>query len=321
MRDEVREKELLAELFRLRGVEYAKCWWPVEVCTEPAIRAHSVQNATALDLLSEDGHVIAPVVRLHAGARPDVTLERVGRNRATTFAGLCSAHDHKLFAPMEKAVLNLQDVHHRFLLAYRATYYETHATAAAAAVVQAGYLKSADLGITPRDVPSRAGMFSVERMIVAYETWKYKSRLDEAYLEERFDALEHDLLELRVNRPTLAASVLFALDDVDRGDDVVRVCLTILPVSDTLTYALLSYLPEDAPLARASLTRVLDSQGSYQKYELSRRLINHAQNFVLAPSFVRSWSSKRKETITDLFKRTVFLNDFAFDDPDLTLFE
>lgn len=321
MRDEAQHKELLAELFRLRGAEFAKCWWPAETCREPAIRAHSVQNATALDLLSEDGHVIAPVVRLHAGAAPDIKLQRVGRNRATTFAGLCASHDQQLFAPIEKGALNLQDSFHRFLLAYRAAYYENHATAAAAVLVQSGYLKSTALGINPRDVPSRAGIYAVQRMIVAYETWKYKSRLDEAYLEGRFDALDHDLLELRVSRPTLAASVLFSLDDVARGDDVVRVCLTILPTSETLTCALMSYLAEDAPLARASLARVLDSQGSNQQYELSRRLINHAQNFVLAPSFVRSWTPKREDTITSLFTRTVFENDFDFHDVDLTLFQ
>jgi len=321
MREKARHGELLAELFRLRGSEFAKCWWPVDSCSNQAIRAHSVQNARAFDLLCEEGHVIAPVLRLRAGNGPDISLERVGRNRATTFLGLCSIHDQQLFAPIEKHALDIHDQRHQFLLAYRATYYETHATAAAAVLLQSGYRKTTDLGINPHDAPSRAGMAAVERMVVSYETWKYKSILDEAYLEGRFDALEHDLLELRVNRPTIAASVLFSLDDVERGDDVVRVCLTVLPVEPTLTYALLSYLPQDAALARASLTRVLDSHGNYQQYELSRRLLNHGQNFVLAPSFVASWSATRLETVTDLFRRTIFHNDLDFDDPGLTLFE
>lgn len=321
MRDKAKQMELVAEMFRLRGSEFAKCWWPAEQCPNPAIRAHSVQNAVALDLLSEEGHVIAPVLRLSVETGPDISLERVGRNRATTFLGLCSNHDEQLFAPIEKSALNVHNPTHQFLLAYRAAYYETHATAAAAVVLQSGYRKSTDLGINPRDEPSRAGMAAVERMVMAYETWKYKSILDEAYLEDRFDALEHDLITLRVSRPTLAASVLFSLDDVVRDDDVVRVCLTIIPVEPTVTYALLSYLPEDAGLARASLARVLESEGLYQRYELSRRILNHGQNFVLAPSFVGSWSAARLETITDLFKRTVFHNDFEFDDLGLTLFE
>lgn len=253
MRGESQHKELVAELFRLRGGEFAKCWWPADSCVNSAIRAHSVQNANVLDLLSEDGHVITPVIRLGAGARPDISLERVGRSRATTFLGLCSKHDEQLFAPIEKRALDVRDRQHQFLLAYRAVYYETHATAAAAVLVQSGYRKTTDLGINPNDTPSRAGMAAVERMMMAYETWKYKSILDEAYLEGRFDAMEHDIIELHVTRPTLAASVLFSLDDVEGRDDVVRVCLTVLPIEPTRTYALLSYLPHDAALARASL--------------------------------------------------------------------
>lgn len=164
-------------------------------------------------------------------------------------------------------------------------------------------------------------MAAVERMAVAYETWNYKSVLDDAYLQGRFDAMEHDLVELRVARPTLAASVLFSLDDVERPDDVVRVCLTVVPTEPTRTYALLSYLPHDAALARAALSRLLNSEGGYQKYELSKRILNHAQNFVLAPAFVASWSASRLATISDLFRRTIFHNELDFDDPCLTLFE
>lgn len=321
MRDEAKRMELVAEIFRLRGTEFAKCWWPEQPCANSAIRAHSVQNAVALDLLSEEGHVIAPVLRLGLETGPDISLERVGRNRATTFLGLCASHDEQLFAPIEKSALNFGNPTHRFLLAYRAVYYETHAAATAAVVVQSGYRRSTELGISPRDEPSPAGMAAVERMVAAYETWKYKSVLDEAYLARRFDALEHDLITLRVSRPTLAASVLFSVDDVVRGDDIVRVCLTVIPVEPTLTYALFSYLPDDAGLARASLSRVLQSDGAYQQYELSRRLLNHAQNFVLAPSFVGTWPAARLEAITTLFKRTLFQNDFDFDDPHLALFE
>lgn len=315
------EKELVAELFRLRGREFAKCWWPADSCAAPAIRAHSVQNASALDLLAEDGHVVTPVLRLGAGARPEISLERVGRSRASTFLGLCAKHDEQLFAPIEKRGLDVHDLQHRFLLAYRAAFYETHATAAAAVLVQSGYRKTTELGINPSDEPSRAGMAAVERMAISYETWNYKSVLDKAHVQGRFDALEHDLVELRVARPTLAASVLFSLDDVEGPDDVVRVCLTVVPTLPTRTYALLSYLPHDAALARAALSRVLNSGGEYQKYELSKRILNHAQNFVLHPAFVASWSAKRLATISDLFRRTIFRNELDFDDPDLTLFE
>ena len=318
--DDPRRKELLNSVFQLRGSEFSRCLWPDMSCTQPAIRAHSVQNATALDLLAEDGHVIAPVLRLSARTGPRIELRRVGRNRATTFAGLCATHDQEIFAPIETTSLDLSEVEHRFLLAYRATFYELHSTLRAGAMTQAGYLESARLGLSPRDQPSPIGMFAVTRMMLAWHTWQYKAHLDLAYLENKYDSLEHDLIELTVTKPTVAASALFSLDDVERGDDIVRVCITVLPVAKERTVALLSYLPGDAGRARLALDRVLSTKGPYQQYELSRRLINHCENFVLAPSFVESWSKDRRQLVIDLFTRTLGKNDLDFEDERLTLF-
>ena len=125
-----KQNELLKTMFALKASPLEKCFWPTE-CPNPAIRAHSVQNATALALLEEGGHVVAPTIRLDAERGPIVDLTKVGRNRATTFAGLCSEHDRMAFAPIELGKLDLQSPEHLFLLAFRATFYEVHATASA----------------------------------------------------------------------------------------------------------------------------------------------------------------------------------------------
>jgi hypothetical protein len=78
-----KRKELLDSLFAIKGSTFAKCFWPVG-CQKPAIRAHSVQNATALSLLEEKGHLITPTIRLDARRGPIIDLNKVGRNRATT---------------------------------------------------------------------------------------------------------------------------------------------------------------------------------------------------------------------------------------------
>jgi hypothetical protein len=289
-------------------------------CAEPAIRAHSVQNARVLDLLAKDGHVVAPNLRIDAHRGPSIDLKSVGRNRATTFAGLCSSHDRSIFAPIETAPIDLQDREHLFLLAYRATFYEVHATAAVAVQFQGFYQKRVELGIDPKSDLSPAGWFATERLMVAYETFQYKSIFDEAYIARNFDALEHDLITLDVERPTLAACTLFSTGTSEARDDLTRICMTILPLNKTRTIALLSYLPEDAGRARAELSRVLSSSGAYQKYELSRRLLNHCQNFVLAPTFVDSWTPEKRSRIIDLFARTVDTIDLDYEDADLQLF-
>lgn len=47
----------ISEFFKTMKVRFNKCLEPGLSCSEPAIRAHSVQNATALGLIAEENHV------------------------------------------------------------------------------------------------------------------------------------------------------------------------------------------------------------------------------------------------------------------------
>jgi hypothetical protein len=315
-----RRNELLRTMFKLVGTEFSRCFAPPSLCPEEAIRAHSVQNARCLELLAHNGHVVAPVLRLDARTGPSIDLTRVGRNRATTFTGLCREHDRNIFAPIETAAVDLDSPEHRFLLAYRATFYEIHATCAAAWQVQTSYLTRVELGFDPKDQPSDAGLFATDRMMVACETFRYKEAFDEAFLVREYSSLAHDVLLFDVAQPTLAACALFSLDHAPRADDLVRVCLNILPLDSTRTAAVFSYMQTDAPRARAGLDRILSSSGHHQRYELSRRLLNSCQNFVLSPVYVATWSDEKRQAIVRYFVRTALQDDFSVEDPNLFLF-
>lgn len=331
------QKKLLKAMFRHKGKEYRRCLWPDLNCGKPAIRAHSVQNAGVLDLIASDGHVVAPTIRIDAERGPIFDLALVGRNRATTFSGLCADHDREIFAPIETAGLDMSNPEHRFLLAYRATYYELHASFAAAVLIQSGYLERLKLGLDPKDSPSPAGLLAVQRMIAAWQMWRYKFAFDKAYLSRRFDSITHDVITLEVAQPTLAASAVFAVGDrmqkgkwwrrqwqrwhhQESGADWVGVCLTVLPLSRERTIALLSYLPGDVDQAHRELQPLFTSRGERQKFVLSRLILNHCQNFALAPDFVNSWSAEKRKTIIDLFRRTVFQKEPTFEHPELNLF-
>lgn len=321
MDQKAKRKASLQALFASRASTFARCFEPRLQCDRPAIRAHSIQNAGALELLAEDGHVITPALRIDAKHGPSVHFDRVGRNKATTFAGLCAMHDTEIFAPIEKGSINLTNTEHQFLLAYRAAFYEVHATVAAAAQVQEVHLKRVEADIDPKDVPTPHGIFALERMYTAWLTYQYKANFDEAYLEQRFDDLVNDVLLFDVEEPTLAASALFSLGRSQHDDNaMVGVCVTVLPVTRTQTAVLLSYLPRDAERARAELGRVLSASGVHQKYEVSRLLLSHCQNFVLSPSFVASWSTEKRTAILDLFTRTIFDSDLSIESEHLMLF-
>jgi hypothetical protein len=321
MTGRVPSKASLAALFEARRAKLARCFAPPMTCVQPAIRAHSIQNAGVLDLLSENGHVVAPVLRLDPKTGPSVQLKRVGRNQATTFAGLCSEHDASIFEPIEKSPLDLSNPEHRFLLAYRTTHYELHATGSVASQVQTFHAQRVELGLEPQNEATPSSIFAVERLYVSWLTFRYKAELDMAYLERRFDILEHELLILDVDAPTLAASSFFSLGTREEDHrDLIGVCATIAPVSAERTAVLISYLPRDAAYVRATYARVLSATGEQQKYEVSRMILNHAENFVLAPSFVDSWTTTKTSAVLDLFLRTLIEPDFGIEDRDFMLF-
>jgi hypothetical protein len=321
MLSDQQRKALLNTMFRVRGSEFNRCFAPPPFCPRPAIRAHSVQNARALDLLVEDGHIITPNLHLTAGAPPEIDWARVGRNRATTFSGLCEDHDREIFGPIEAGRLLLPNPEQQFLLAYRATFYEVHATCAAAWQIQTAYQKRVELGVDPPDQPSEAGLFATQRIVIAHDTFRYKEIFDDAYLRRDFGVLDHDWFLLDVRRPTGAACALFSLDHAHNGDDVVHVCLNILPLDAAQTLVQFSYTKPDATLARAELQNVLAASGDLQTYELSRRLLNSCQNFVLSPSYVSGWTPSKRKAILDYFVRTLLYDDFGHQNPDLLLFE
>lgn len=313
------EFTLREAFFEIWGGSFARCSAPGENCDEPAIRAHSVQNARCLDLLARDGHLIQFTLSFDKAA-PRAVFREIGRNRATTFTGLCSPHDATLFAPIDTQPLDHSDPEQLFLLGYRAVLRELHATWEVGVKSQEVYERLVEAGRLPGDGPSPAGMYAVERLMVAYETHLYKVSLDKAYLERDFDFLRHDVLRITGRRPSLAAAAMFSLDGVVVDDDVARTSLTILPLSAGETVVVLSYTQRDAAAVRGALDRVLGAIGAHQRYELSRLLLNSCENFVVAPAFYDTWSQEKREAIAAYFSRTILKDDLSVEDELLHLF-
>jgi hypothetical protein len=273
-----------------------------------------------LDQLARGGQVIGLTQSVSLDKGPQIQFGLVGRNQATTFTGLCSRHDDLIFGPIEKNELNLADPEQLFLLAYRAAYRELHATMEGAAKVQAGYRERVARGLDPKDSPSPAGLLAVERMMVSWVTFKYKSLLDTAYAESDFAQMAHDLVSLDVERPTVAACTLFSVDHIHVRDDVLRIHLNVLPIGPTRTEVLFSYLQSDASPARAFLDRILRSQNLHQRYELSRLILNSCENFVLSPDYFDMWTEEKKRTVQTYFVRTLLKSDLGYESSDLYLF-
>jgi hypothetical protein len=312
--------ELVRHLFDSVSSGMERCLAPGMNCKKPAIRAHSVQNSNVIDLLEENGHVKGLSMRMDKDQGPILSIGDVGRNKATTFMGLCSEHDNEIFNPIESCPLNIEDHEHLFLCAYRAVLKELHAVMEAAVRLQSTYIKRVDLGIDSGEEPGAAGLLATQRMIISYETYLYKEHFDKMLVSKNFHGLNHDTIITRHEQPTLAVCSLFSLDGLDNGEDCVRVALNVLPMNKQETLVLFSYLPKDSELARFSLAPIINSTGHYQKYLLSKLILNSCENFILSPSHYTSWSAQKEKTILEYFKHTILKSDHTIENADLFLF-
>lgn len=310
--------EDLQRFFKMAKWRFEKCLEPHMTCPEKAVRAHSIQNARVFDLLSDKNHVLMFGLHL-SNERPRVQLKKIGRNEASTFPGFCSQHDAEIFRELDTKRLDLSDEEQLFLLAYRSITRELHATMEAASKIQSAYLGRVERGWDRADEPSDAGIFAVQKMVIAWETWRYRYRtFDKALLSRRFDEVDHDIIQLAVP-PSAAASCLFSIDEVPFEEDVLRVSLNVLPLSVFHSVAIFSYTKAEAPLARLALSRILRANGEQQTYELSKLIIERMENFALNPAHVARWKKEKLDAIKDAFTSTMFAHGIH-DDANLMLF-
>jgi hypothetical protein len=314
------QNELLSHLFQSNAWSLAKCLAPGMDCTAPAIRAHSVQNAGALDLLVREGHVKAPMQRMDRKSGPSISFESVGRNEATTFQGFCASHDAEIFRPIDTAPIDPMNPQHLFLMAYRAVSRELLATMEGSSKQEGGYRKRKELGLDSGSEPTPAGWAAMSFHILAGDTFLYKERFDEMYLLGDYSSISHDVLRLSQG-PTIAVSSLISSNEVRTSDgDLARICVNVLPISSDTSLAVFSYTHDHATVARASLATILASEGVSQKYFLSKFLLNLCENFVVSPEHFDTWKPEKVEIITHFLRRTVNKPDVHFEDQALYLF-
>lgn len=292
-------------LFSSLGVHVNRCLEPSLTCTKPAIRAHSVQNAAVMDLLHRAGHVKVLTHDHHNADSFALVWRDVGRNLATTFEGFCSGHDATLFASIDTRPFDLANREQLFLFAYRAVARELHTLMEAATRTQSMYQKRIEAGIDEGNEPELAGMMAVEQMMAAHSTFVYKTWLDEALLNRNFNFLTHEIIRLSPQPPAIAASVFFDLDTRCYQDEPPRIALNILPISRNETVVIFSFTEADTRPVREYIDDILVTAGEYQRYLISRLLIMHAENFVVAPALFDTWSDDKRDSIRDFFLKTI----------------
>ena len=248
-----------------------------------------------------------PRLKAHGTGRPDVVFESVGRNRATTFTGLCSKHDQAIFDPIDNSPIDPRSEQHLFLLAYRSVLREIHAALTGAVKIQLAFQQKVDLGLVNGDVPTPDGMLAIEHIARAFDSYEYKREYDAAYSAKEYGAVEHFHFFEHGWLPTLAVSSLFSLDGLIVGDDVARLVLNVYPWENGVA-GVFSYLKDDAQYIRPVVAPFRTLSGAQRLRALSARILNSCENFVMAPGFWNGLDVSSKKAIRDFYVSSLLVD-------------
>lgn len=310
--------ETINHFFKVHGISTERCYEPMEKCDQKAIRAHSIPSSTVLDRLAREGHVIMPKLKLKTPPPSEIQFKRIGANKATTFTGLCAKHDNYIFRPIDDALPDLTDNSHLFLLAYRAVLREYHVVLQNALRFQSTYLKRVEVELSPGTMPCDWGMFATTHLCNAFESYEYKRNFDLAYLANDWLQLKHHVLILKNQKPSIAVSSMFSLDDMD-APETPRVTLSVYPIESDVA-VVFSATPNDAPFMDTYLQRLLISEPYYQKYLLSKLILQFCDNFVIDPQHYNSMPKEQKKAIDRFYIGTAFSNNEDYENERLFLF-
>jgi hypothetical protein len=315
---------LLNHFFKQQGSRFERCFFPTEPpCPEKAIRAHSIQNNGVLDLLAEAGHVVMLQCKVDAKNGPIRFFDTVGRNKATTFTGLCSSHDNELFRPIDTQPLDLSNKQQLFLLAYRSVLRELTTKCWAAQLLQSGYEKLGELDYVDRTVPSEPGILANTAMIEAWGMFRHVCLYYEAQLQKDWARIKHAVLPLDGPPGDFACSGVFDLIGSSRTPGQIRdsacAALNVFP-DGGCSVAVVSYPAIHHSSWAGPVADFAAATGYYQKYLISKLVLQHCENFVLKPSYYEQLSEKKKAALLSYFESNLSADKTDVDDEDLYLF-
>ncbi|MDN7123458.1 hypothetical protein J6I90_01015 [Pseudidiomarina sp. 1APP75-32.1] len=296
--------QMKAQFFATIGKQFNRCLSADMTCERTAIRAHSVQNAGALDLICLDGHVICPMIRARGDGTPEIDFIPVGRNKATTFTGLCSEHDSEIFREIDRSPIDVTNPRHLYLLAKRSILRELHATMDGASKIQSAYLKRVELGLDPKDRASPAAIEAMSHLLKAWRTYRYRCKLDR--VQGHLGHLKSHIRILPTDKARLAASIFFGIGDCKGDEDIVGTFVNVVPLSSAQTAVAISYLDEHSEHCDPFFAELFRSDDEKFKAKLSAIVIRKAENFAISPEYFESWPKDMKDRLREVFVRTLF---------------
>ncbi|WP_427452408.1 hypothetical protein [Litorimonas sp. WD9-15] len=305
----VPDKSMLSMFGDINSIKAGRCWAPLDMCENTPIAAHSIQNSRVLDVIHEEGRVYQ--INSKVGDQALKTEFRlIGRNKVTTFRGLCGNHDREIFAPIDSGDLVMDTDQQKDLLMWRAITSEMSAKMAMALYFQKQFQERIDQGKASPNSMDPFGMESMQWMMVLHDFYKYREKFWSPLIVDTDKNLNRgDIFNkrhiLKDTGAKLAASSFFVVRG-NGSDSAGHLGVNIWPVGND-TYVQISYVREDIPVAPKLIREYLYKK-KFTTRSVSSLLLNYVQNFVLKPSVVDNWPDEKRKALINVFSENVLGN-------------
>ena len=301
----------------LNGRQIGRCWAPVMGCDSEPIRAHSVQNSRILEQLHRNGQVVGIQSFLKSGEF-HLAFKEIGRNKATTFRGLCSRHDQQLFEHIDSAPLDLSDGLTCDLLTWRAITHEMAEKMDMGGKIQRQYKSKITSGELEQDTVHPLGMEAIKWWMVLYEFHRYRQKYaTPRNLLRGKNKMLHKRYVIPDTGAIIASSSFFVLSSKD-GESGSHVAVNVFP-KDGDSHVLISCCRDEVRYVMPFIRGLLDRK-KLCPIKFSAFLLSRVQNIVISPNHFEAWDADKILAMELAFSLTAENENWITSDEILNLF-
>ncbi|MFK5978362.1 MAG: SEC-C domain-containing protein [Rhizobiaceae bacterium] len=279
-------------------------------CSGQIVKAHTVSKSSSLKKISKDGHVYAFIPSMENLERNNGKLEPVltGINRASTFTGFCSAHDDKLFAPIEKEDFAIE-IEKCFLLGYRAISRELFTKSASANMREfRGLLGRGRSKKIQKAVQNFNSAFSDATDIGVRDIRDIKEQHDKALISGNFDDVRAYVIEFENAPPVMCSAAWMPTYDYDGNklQDLTNLknkahCLTCSSFhSGSKGYVVFQWMASGDEPCKQFISSLHALDDNDLTSGLIRLMFNQFENLLIAPDW---WDGQSEENRKKLINR------------------
>ena len=270
----------------------------------------------------DTNHVLMFKAKFSHHEKPSASIKKIGINEATTFPGLCKKHDERLFADIEKKVIDINNEYHHFLVSYRAVLNECYSKTSTYERIKNIAEDSSKDGNSDEFAMTIMILMAYSHYLGMFYTNKIKKLLDISLINKRYDSeLLFGVRSLPYPLPIFLSSVFTPPYDFE--EKIINnfqdykippnyFFLSVLPSkSDTLIfYSILKRQKENLGNIFYQLENIDDQ---YFLHYLSELIIKYTENFVLSPSYWDKFSEQQKQVLIKYYNDTARNPKISYD--------